>query len=114
MFLGGKMGKIYLFYGEEKYDLEQRVEKIKKEFNNLEIGINLFYITDDNLQELDKVSQGVSFFGDEKLIIIKNTKLKFDVDNISNYSLNGNTYIIIEDTIDKRLSSYKNLLKKQK
>ena len=106
------MGKIYLFYGEEKYDLEQRVEKIKKEFNNLEIGINLFYITDDNLQELDKVSQGVSFFGDEKLIIIKNTKLKFDVDNISNYSLNGNTYIIIEDTIDKRLSSYKNLLKK--
>lgn len=106
------MGKIYLFYGEEKYDLEQRVEKIKKEFNNLEIGINLFYITDDNLQELDKVSQGVSFFGDEKLIIIKNTKLKFDVDNISNYSLNGNTYIIIEDTIDKRLSSYKTLLKK--
>ena len=38
------MSNIFLFYGEEKYDLEQRVEKIKKEFSNLEVGLNLFYI----------------------------------------------------------------------
>ena len=30
------MSNIYLFYGEEKYDLNARVEKIKKEFSNLE------------------------------------------------------------------------------
>ena len=38
------LSNIYLFYGEEKYDLEQRVEKIKKDFTNLEVGLNLFYI----------------------------------------------------------------------
>lgn len=105
------MGKIYLLYGEEKYDLEQKVEKIKKEFPNLEIGINLFFITEDNILELDKVSQGVSFFGEQKLIIIKNTKLKFNVENIIDYANNGNTYIIIEDSVDKRLVSYKMLAK---
>ena len=30
------MGKIYFFYGEEKYDIEQSVQKIKKEFGLLE------------------------------------------------------------------------------
>ena len=39
------MSNIYLLYGEEKYDLNQRVEKIKREFQNLELGVNLFYIT---------------------------------------------------------------------
>ena len=55
------MSNIYLLYGEEKYDLDQRVEKIKKEFQNLEIGVNLFYITNDNLDELESVTQGVTF-----------------------------------------------------
>ena len=74
------MANIYLFYGEEKYDLEQRVEKIKKEFDNLEIGLNLFYITKDNLDELSSCLQGVTFFGSSKLIIIKDTKLKFNIE----------------------------------
>ena len=76
------MGKIYFFYGEEKYDIEQNVQKIKKEFGNLELGINLFYIDSENVQNLEQISSGVSFFGEEKLIIMKNTKLKFDVDFI--------------------------------
>ena len=65
------MGKIYLFYGEEKYDLEQAVLKIKKQFSNLENGINLFYINSDNINELENISSSLTFFGDEKLIIIK-------------------------------------------
>ena len=69
------MSNIYLLYGEEKYDLDQRVEKIKKEFQNLEIGVNLFYITNDNLDELESVTQGVTFFGSEKLIIIKDKNI---------------------------------------
>ena len=62
------MGKIYLFYGEEKYDLEQAVLKIKKQFNNLENGINLFYINSENIDELENISSSIKFFGDEKLI----------------------------------------------
>ena len=56
------MSNIYLLYGEEKYDLNARVEKIKKEFSNLEVGVNLFYINLDNVDELESVLQGVTFF----------------------------------------------------
>lgn len=105
------MGKIYFFYGEEKYDIEQSVQKIKKEFGNLELGINLFYIDSENVQNLGQISSGVSFFGEEKLIIMKNTKLKFDVDFIEKEKESGKTYIIIEDSVDKRTSEYKKLSK---
>lgn len=105
------MGKIYFFYGEEKYDIEQSVQKIKKEFGNLELGINLFYIDSENVQNLGQISSGVSFFGEEKLIVMKNTKLKFDVDFIEKEKESGKTYIIIEDSVDKRTSEYKKLSK---
>ncbi len=104
------MSKIYLFYGEEKYDLELRVQKIKKEFTNLEIGINLFYLDLQNIDELESICQGVSFFGEEKLIIIKDTKLKIDVD-LLNDAGESTTIILIEDTVDKRLSQYKAISK---
>ena len=67
------MANIYLLYGEEKYDLNNKVEKIKKEFSNLEVGVNLFYVNLDNVDELENITQGVTFFGSEKLIIIKET-----------------------------------------
>ena len=97
------MSNIFLFYGEEKYDLEQRVEKIKKEFVNLEVGLNLFYINKDNIDELASVIQGVTFFGSEKLIIIKDTNLKFNVDLLQNLDEDIKV-IIIEDSVDKRIS----------
>ena len=104
------MANIYLFYGEEKYDLEQRVEKIKKEFDNLEIGLNLFYITKDNLDELSSCLQGVTFFGSSKLIIIKDTKLKFNIELLKDLD-EDIKIIIIEDSVDKRISEYKFLSK---
>lgn len=104
------MANIYLFYGEEKYDLEQRVEKIKKEFDNLEIGLNLFYITKDNVDELSSCLQGVTFFGSSKLIIIKDTKLKFNVELLKDLDEDIKV-IIIEDSVDKRISEYKFLSK---
>ena len=100
------MSNIYLLYGEEKYDLNQKVEKIKKEFLHLEVGVNLFYINNDNIDELESITQGVTFFGSEKLIIIKNTNLKFNV-NILNQLDDDVKVIIIEDSVDKRLSEYK-------
>ncbi len=104
------MSNIYLFYGEEKYDLNQRVEKIKKEFDKLEVGLNLFYITKDNIKELENICQEFTFFGSQKLIIIKDTKLKFDISLINNLD-NDIKVIIIEDSVDKRLSEYKSLAK---
>lgn len=104
------MSNIYLFYGEEKYDINQRVEKIKKEFSNLEVGVNLFYINLGNIDELESITQGVSFFGSEKLIIIRNTNLKFNVNILKDIDKDIKV-IIIEDSIDKRLSEYKTLSK---
>jgi len=104
------MANIFLFYGEEKYDLEQRVEKIKKEFVNLEVGLNLFYINKDNIDELPSIIQGVTFFGSEKLIIIKDTNLKFNVDLLQNLD-EDIKIVIIEDSVDKRISEYKKLSK---
>ena len=105
------MGKIYIFYGEEKYDLEQRIEKIKKEFLNLELGINLFYITAENIGELENISTLTSFFGEEKLVIIKNMNLKFDTSILIENSTQSVTYIVVEDSLDKRTTQYKELSK---
>ncbi len=104
------MFNIFLLYGEEKYDLEQKVEKIKKEFEKLEVGVNLFYITKENINELESICQGFTFFGASKLIIIKNTNLKFDVDFLKDID-EQTKIVIIEDSVDKRLTSYKQLSK---
>lgn len=104
------MSNIYLLYGEEKYDLNQKVEKIKKEFSHLEVGVNLFYINSENIEELENISQGVTFFGSEKLIIIKDTNLKFNV-NILKQLDEDVKVIMIEDGVDKRLSEYKTISK---
>lgn len=104
------MANVYLFYGEEKYDLNSRVNKIKKEFKSLEVGVNLFYLDIDNVDTLESVTQGVTFFGSEKLIIIKDTKLKFDVNLLKDLDEDVKV-IIIEDSVDKRTSEYKTLSK---
>lgn len=101
---------VYLLYGEEKYDLNIKIEKIKKEFDNLSEGINLFYITSENIDELPAILQGVTFFGTEKVIIIKDTKLKFNVELLKSMD-EDITVIVVEDNVDKRTSDYKNLSK---
>lgn len=104
------MSNIYLLYGEEKYDINQKIEKIKKEFLSLEVGVNLFYVNSDNIDELDSITQGVTFFGSEKLIIIKNTNLKFNVNILKNLEEDIKV-VIVEDNVDKRLTEYKTLSK---
>lgn len=104
------MNNIYLFYGEEKYDLNVKVEKIKKEFENLQLGLNLYYLDKDNVDSLSSLCQGVTFFGNEKLIIIKDTKLKFNVEELKDLE-EGIKIVIIEESVDKRTSEYKLLSK---
>jgi DNA polymerase-3 subunit delta len=104
------MSNIYLLYGEEKYDINQKIEKIKKEFSNLELGVNFFNVNLDNIDELESITQGVTFFGSEKLIIIRNTNLKFNVNLLKNLDEDIKV-IIVEDSVDKRLTEYKTLSK---
>ncbi len=104
------MANIYLLYGEEKYDLNRKVEQIKKEFPKLELGVNLFYINKENIKELEDVIQEMTFFGNSKLIIIKDTSLKFDTEVLKDLN-DGTKVVIIEDSVDKRLASYKQLSK---
>lgn len=102
---------IYLFYGDEKYELYKEIENIKKKFDKLEVGVNLFNINKDNISELGSLYNSVSFFGDNKLVIIKDTSLKFDVKKLISESLDTDCYVIVEDTVDKRTSEYKELSK---
>lgn len=104
------MSKIYLLYGEEKYDLNRKIDSIKKEFQNLEVGLNLFYINKENINELENVSQGVTFFGTKKLVIIKDTNLKIDLDILENAD-DDITFVLVENSVDKRLTEYKKLSK---
>ena len=64
---------IYLFYGDETYLLETRVKKIKKEYQQLILGINFIQIDDTNVEELIADLETPAFGFDKKLIIAKNT-----------------------------------------
>ena len=66
---------IYLFYGDETYLLETRVKKIKKEYQQLILGINFIQIDDTNVEELIADLETPAFGFDKKLIIAKNTGL---------------------------------------
>lgn len=101
---------IYLLYGEEKFDLERKINSIKKRFENLENGVNLFYITKDNIDDLRNIISEVTFFGTKKLVIIKDTNLKFDVELLDDID-EDICVIIVEETVDKRLTTYKKIAK---
>lgn len=105
-----KINNVYLLFGDEKYDLQRKVTQIKKEFDNLELGVNFFNITNENVEQLKEIIQEVTFFGSHKLIIIKNTNLKFDIEILYNID-EDIIVIIIEDSIDKRTTNYKKIAK---
>lgn len=66
---------IYLFYGEERYLLENKVKKMKKDFGELVQGINYIQIDDTNVEELISDLETPAFGFSQKLIIAKNTGL---------------------------------------
>lgn len=66
---------IYLFYGEERYLLETRVKKIRKDFGELVQGINYIQIDDTNVEQLISDLATPAFGFPKKLIIAKNTGL---------------------------------------
>ncbi|MCI9246487.1 MAG: hypothetical protein HFJ30_05120 [Clostridia bacterium] len=66
---------IYLYYGEERYLLENKVKKIKKDFGEQVKGINYIQIDDTNVEELISDLETPAFGFPKKLVIAKNTGL---------------------------------------
>lgn len=107
----GKVSGVFLLTGEENYDIRKYVEKIKKTFSNLELGVNFFNIDKSNTPILSEVLSMISFFGEHKLIIIKDTGLKFDMSIFDNINKEEVAVLIIEKSVDKRTAEYKYLAK---
>ena len=106
-----KLQHVYFFFGDDLFELERYVEKIKKTYNNLELGVNFFQLDKSNIDSLLDICTSVSFFGEEKLVIVKDTKLKFNVEQLSELKNTKSTVVIIEPEVDKRTSEYKKITK---
>lgn len=66
---------LYLLYGEERYLLETRLKKLKKEFGEMINGINFVQIDADTISELISDIETPAFGYPTKLIVAKNTGL---------------------------------------
>ena len=49
--ISSKLDPIYLFYGEEEYLISTLINKIKRKFGELILGINYILIDDTNIEE---------------------------------------------------------------
>ncbi|MBR3132719.1 MAG: DNA polymerase III subunit delta [Clostridia bacterium] len=79
-----KLESIYLFWGNDKFLLDEAVKKIKKIFGELQLGINYILIDDSNLNDIIPNIETPAFGYDKKLIIIRNSGLfKKESKNIS-------------------------------
>lgn len=107
----GKVSGIYLLFGEENYDINRCIDRVKKTFSNLELGVNFFNIDKSNISSLSDILSMVSFFGEQKLIVIKDTGLKFNMDVFDNMNKEEVAVLIVERTVDKRIAEYKYLTK---
>ncbi len=70
-----KLNSIYLFYGEEKYLIQEYLKKIKKCFGELSLGINYILLDEENINGLISDIETPAFGYEKKLIIIKNSNL---------------------------------------
>lgn len=106
-----QLKNVYFFFGDDLYELERYVEKIKKTYSTLELGVNFFTLDKSNIDSLLDICTSVSFFGEEKLVLVKDTKLKFNIDLLSELKNTKSTVVIIEPEVDKRTSEYKKIQK---
>ena len=119
---------IHLLYGEERYLLETKLKKMKKEFGELVKGINFILIDESNVSEMISDIETPAFGYEKKLIIARNTGLfkkekktakakdaepkkqnnfidklaKYIIDNQNIFS-NDVTLIFVEEEIEKNV-----------
>lgn len=66
---------LYLFYGEERFLLDNAVKKIKKKFGETLQGINYIILDESLIDDLIYNIESPAFGFDKKLIIVKNSGL---------------------------------------
>lgn len=71
----GQLRSVYLFFGDEKYLIDNLVKKIKKKFGDLVQGINYVIIDETNIGDLTFNIEVPAFGYDKKLIIVKDSGL---------------------------------------
>ena len=106
---------IYLLYGEDNYIKNEYLKKIKKNFDELKLGINYIQIDEDNCQNIISDIETPAFGYSTKLIIARNCNLlkKKNVvgEKLANYLDSNNIedieLVIIEQEIDKTTDLYK-------
>lgn len=77
------MENLYLISGDDEYEKNRYVEKIKKQFGTLSKGINYVQIDKDNIDMLEQELSTYSFFGGDKLVIVKVPKKSSQDDEAS-------------------------------
>ncbi len=91
---------IYLLYGEEKYLLETKLKKIKKEFGDCVQGINYIQLDEQNISEIISDIETPAFGYSQKLIIAKNTGLFKKDRKKANNALSDSVAEYIENHVD--------------
>ena len=69
------MESLYLIYGQEQYLVQTTLNKIKKEFGELVLGINYIVLDENCINEIIPNIQIPAFGYNKKLIIVKNSGL---------------------------------------
>ena len=114
----GKLNSLYLFYGEERFLLDNALKKIKKNFGEMLQGINYILLDESSIDNLIYDIESPAFRYDKKLIIVKDSGLfKKDgrkksgtpiQEKIASYILENSDVIeesvilvFVEETVDK-------------
>lgn len=118
---------IYLFYGEEKYLIEDNLKKIKKAFGVMQKGINYIELGENNILDIIPNLETPAFGFEKKLIIIRDSNLfkkdtkggstsdirekieSYFKENFNNFK-DYNIIVFIEETAIKTLGLYKFIL----
>lgn len=66
---------VYLLYGEERYLLENKIKRIKKEFGEIVQGINYIQIDETTVDNIISDIETPAFGYKKKMILAKNTSL---------------------------------------
>ena len=99
--ISNELEPVYLFYGEEEYLISTLVNKIKKRFGELVLGINYVLIDDTNIDDLISNIEIPAFGYDKKLIIVKNSNVfKKDGRKKKNSALEEKLIKYFEDNFD--------------